>query len=125
MDSAVAVVIGAVISGVVGVLVVFYQQRLVRRHEIDKARAARLSEFSAAGWTATLAISELRTRRRITWRLPSRAARIMRHCFNDPGYRGPLPTRYRGAIPGVTAHDNAISYEGSWNAGKMSPQRRM
>ena len=24
------------------------------------------------------------------------AARIMRHCFNDPGYRGPLPTRYRG-----------------------------
>jgi len=55
----VAVVIGAVISGVVGVLVVFYQQRLVRRHEIDKARAARLSEFSAAGWTATLAISEL------------------------------------------------------------------
>jgi len=49
MDSAVAVVIGAVISGVVGVLVVFYQQRLVRRHEIDKARAARPSEFSAAG----------------------------------------------------------------------------
>jgi hypothetical protein len=59
MDSAVAVVIGAVISGVVGVLVVFYQQRLARRHEIDKTRAARLSEFSAAGWTATLAISEL------------------------------------------------------------------
>jgi len=21
------------------------------------------------------------------------AARIMRHCFNDPGYRGPLPTQ--------------------------------
>jgi hypothetical protein len=59
MDSAAAVVIGAVISGVVGVLVVFYQQNLARRHEIDKARAARLSEFSAAGWAATLAISEL------------------------------------------------------------------
>jgi len=24
------------------------------------------------------------------------AARIMRHCFTDPGYCGPLPTRYRG-----------------------------
>src|SRR5690349_1780994 len=24
------------------------------------------------------------------------AARTTRHCFNDPGYRGPLPTRYRG-----------------------------
>jgi len=24
------------------------------------------------------------------------AAGIMRHCFNDSGYRGPLPTRYRG-----------------------------
>ena len=24
------------------------------------------------------------------------AARIMRHCFNESGYRGPLPTRYRG-----------------------------
>jgi hypothetical protein len=24
------------------------------------------------------------------------AARIMRHCFNDPGYRGPLPTPYGG-----------------------------
>jgi hypothetical protein len=26
------------------------------------------------------------------------AARITRHCFNDPGYRGPLPTRHH-AIP--------------------------
>jgi hypothetical protein len=52
------------------------------------------------------------------------AAPIMRHCFNDPGYRGPLPTRYR-AIPRVTAHDNAISYEGARNAGKMSRRRRM
>jgi hypothetical protein len=57
--SAVAVVIGAVISGVVGVLVIFYQQSLARRHEIDTARAARLSEFRAAGWAATLAIGEL------------------------------------------------------------------
>ena len=24
------------------------------------------------------------------------AARTTRHCFNDPSYRGPLPTRYRG-----------------------------
>lgn len=35
------------------------QQRLARSHEVDKARAARLSEFSAAGWSATLAISDL------------------------------------------------------------------
>ena len=27
------------------------------------------------------------------------AARIMRHCSNDPGYRGPLPTLYRGNGP--------------------------
>lgn len=54
-----AVVAGALISGLVGVLVVFYQQKLARSHEVDKARAARLSEFSAAGWSATLAISEL------------------------------------------------------------------
>lgn len=59
LSSAAAVLVGALISGVVGVLVVFYQQRLARGHELDKARAARLSEFSAAGWSATLAISEL------------------------------------------------------------------
>ena len=59
MSNAAPVVLGALISGVVGVLVVFYQQRLARGHEVDKARAARLSEFSAAGWSATLAISEL------------------------------------------------------------------
>lgn len=47
------------ISEVVGVLVVFYQQSLAHRHEIDKARAGRLSDFSAVGWVATtLAISE-------------------------------------------------------------------
>jgi hypothetical protein len=27
--------------------------------------------------------------------LPVAAARTTRHCFNNPGYRGPLPTRYR------------------------------
>jgi hypothetical protein len=59
MSSAAAVVIGALISGVVGVIVVFYQQKLARGHEVDKARASRLSAFSAAGWSATLAISEL------------------------------------------------------------------
>lgn len=59
MTSALAVVLGALISGLVGVLVVFYQQKLAGRHEIDAARVARLSEFSAAGWTATLLISEL------------------------------------------------------------------
>ena len=59
MTSASAVVLGAVISGLVGILVVFYQQRLAGRHEVDAARVARLSEFSAAGWTATLLISEL------------------------------------------------------------------
>jgi hypothetical protein len=37
-----AVVLGAVISGLVGILVVFYQQRLAGRHEIDTARVARL-----------------------------------------------------------------------------------
>lgn len=59
MDSAVAVIIGAVISGVVGILVVFFQQRLVRRHAVDADRVRRLSEFSAAGWAATLAIGDL------------------------------------------------------------------
>lgn len=59
MSSALAVVLGAVISGLVGILVVFYQQRLAGRHEVDIARGARLSEFSAVGWTATLMISEL------------------------------------------------------------------
>jgi hypothetical protein len=59
MSGAAPVVIGALISGLIGVLVVFYQQRLARGHEVDKARAARLAEFSAAGWSATLAISDL------------------------------------------------------------------
>ena len=59
MTSASAVVLGAAISGLVGVLVVFVRQRLTGRHEVDTARVARLSEFSAAGWTATLLISEL------------------------------------------------------------------
>ena len=53
MTNALAVVLGAVISGLVGVLVVFYQQRLAGHHEIDVARAARLSEFSAAGAECT------------------------------------------------------------------------
>ena len=59
MDSAVAVVVGAAISGVIGLLVTVVQQALARRHELDTAKAVRLSEFSAAGWAATLAISEL------------------------------------------------------------------
>jgi len=59
MDSAVAVILGAAISGIVGVLAVFVQQRLARQHELDSAKAQRLSEFSAAGWAATLIISEL------------------------------------------------------------------
>jgi len=29
-------------------------------------------------------------------KVPAPAARTTRHRFNDPGYRGPLPTRYRG-----------------------------
>jgi hypothetical protein len=59
MNSAVAIILGAAISGIVGVLVVLLQQRLVRQHELDSAKEARLSEFSAAGWAATLIISEL------------------------------------------------------------------
>ena len=59
MDSAVAVVVGAVISGVVGLMVVVVQQVLARRHELNTAKAVRLSEFSAAGWAATRAIIEL------------------------------------------------------------------
>lgn len=59
MDSTVAIILGAAISGMVGVLVVFIQQRLARQHELDSAKAARLSEFSAAGWAATLIISEI------------------------------------------------------------------
>lgn len=56
---AMAIVSGAIISGIVGVLVVFFQQRLARQHDIDTAKALRLSEFSAAGWAATLAVGEL------------------------------------------------------------------
>jgi hypothetical protein len=59
MNDAVAIVSGAIISGIVGVLVVFFQQRLARQHDLDTAKALRLSEFSAAGWAATLAIGEL------------------------------------------------------------------
>jgi hypothetical protein len=59
MNDAAAVVVGATISGVVGILAVFFQQRLARQHERDYAKALRLSEFSAAGWAASLAISEL------------------------------------------------------------------
>jgi len=59
VTSGLAVVLGAVISGLVGIIVVFFQQMLARRHEDDAARIARLSEFSAAGWTSTLLISEL------------------------------------------------------------------
>ena len=59
MSSASAVVLGAVISGLVGVLVVFFQQKLVGRHEVDAARPVRLCDFSGAGWTATLLFSEL------------------------------------------------------------------
>jgi hypothetical protein len=59
MDSTVAIILGAAISGIVGVLVVFLQQRLARQHELDSAKAARLSEFSAARWAATLIMSEL------------------------------------------------------------------
>lgn len=59
MTSAVAVVVGAMISGALGVLVVFFQQRLARHHELAVARVARLSEFSAAAWAVTLAITEL------------------------------------------------------------------
>ncbi len=58
MNDAIAIVSGAIISGIVGVLVVFFQQRLARQHELDTAKALRLSEFSAAGWAAALAISE-------------------------------------------------------------------
>ena len=59
MNGAVAIILGAAISGIVGVLAVFIQQRLARQHEVDSAKAQRLSEFSAAGWAATLIISEI------------------------------------------------------------------
>lgn len=59
MNSAAAVILGAVISGVIGVLVVIVQQRLSRQHELDVARIRRLSEFSAAGWAGTLVIGDL------------------------------------------------------------------
>lgn len=59
MNNTVAIVLGAFISGMVGVLVVIVQQRLARQHELDTARARRLGEFSAAGWAATLSVSAL------------------------------------------------------------------
>jgi len=59
MDSAVGIVVGAAISGSIGLLVVFLQQYLLRTHEADKVRAGRLGEFSAAGWAGTLIVSEL------------------------------------------------------------------
>lgn len=59
MNEAVAIVSGATISGLIGILVVFFQQKLARQHELDTAKTLRLSEFSAAGWAAALVISEL------------------------------------------------------------------
>lgn len=59
MIGAAAVVLGALISGMVGVLVVIVQQRLAGRHELEMAKAHRLGELSAAGWATTLALGDL------------------------------------------------------------------
>lgn len=59
VSNAAAVVVGATISGVIGILVIVTQQSLVRRHELSAARIARLSDFAAQAWTLTLVISQL------------------------------------------------------------------
>jgi hypothetical protein len=100
VDSAVAVVIGAVISGVVGILVVFYQQGLARRHEIDTARAARLGEFSAAGWAATLAISEL-----------ARASLAQKADIENTARFQALTDRFNSALAQVQLLDDGDVYE--------------
>lgn len=50
MSDAVAIVLGAAVSGLVGILVVVLQQRLEHKRESATAHAARLAEFSAAAW---------------------------------------------------------------------------
>jgi hypothetical protein len=52
MTDATAIVVGAAISGLIGVLVVFVQRRLERRHELKDQTAARLASFVAAAWNA-------------------------------------------------------------------------
>jgi hypothetical protein len=58
LSNALAVVLGAIISGVVGVLVIVVQQALVRSHHRYEAQVKRLSEFAAAAWSLTLVISD-------------------------------------------------------------------
>ena len=50
MNDAIAIVSGAIISGIVGVLVVFFQQRLARQHELDTAKALSLNPPAEFGW---------------------------------------------------------------------------
>jgi hypothetical protein len=59
MSDGAAVVAGATISGVIGVLVVVVQQWIVHTRDQQKARVERLAEFSAAGWVLTLCTGDL------------------------------------------------------------------
>lgn len=59
MASAIATVAGAIIAGIVGILAVGFQQRIARQHQQETAQVQRLSEFSAAGWAASLTIIKL------------------------------------------------------------------
>jgi hypothetical protein len=52
MSDAAAIVIGATVSGLVGVLVVALQHALQLKSEAAGIRARRLSEFTAAAWGA-------------------------------------------------------------------------
>ena len=52
MSDSVAILIGAAVSGLVGVLVVALQHVLQLRSEAAGVRARRLSEFTAAAWGA-------------------------------------------------------------------------
>lgn len=59
VDQTASVIVGATVSGVIGILVVFTQQWLSRRHQDRSEHVARLTEFSAAAWALTLAIGRL------------------------------------------------------------------
>lgn len=115
MSSASAVVLGAVISGLVGVLVVFFQQKLVGRHEVDAARPVRLCDFSGAGWTATLLFSELaltfthpHTGWTRAWSL-SRGSNASHYLIQVPGTQNAISFQCRRRVPARSSSGPEIS----------------
>ncbi|OKI84554.1 hypothetical protein [Micromonospora sp. CB01531] len=59
MSQAAAIIVGAAISGIIGVLVVVTQQWLTHHHDKQNARVGRLCDFMAAGWALSLALGRL------------------------------------------------------------------